>query len=108
MIRFLFRAAAVTLLAVGVIFAVLDATRTIAADDLVLTPLEESWHAASPDSLAMVHSMVVRELHPLLWDPVLTFVLALPGWLVFAALSLAFYAIGHKPRSRYGRLVVHG
>ena len=52
MFRFLFRLAATIALAVAVIMAVLDATRTVAASQLVLTPLDTSWLTVSPDTLA--------------------------------------------------------
>jgi len=43
---------------------------------------------------------VTRTFGTAFWDPALTSVLALPGWLVFAALSLLLYAIGRKPVAR--------
>ena len=46
MFRFLFRLLASLALAVAVIMAVLDVTRTIAASHLVLTPLGASWVSA--------------------------------------------------------------
>ncbi len=52
MIRFLFRLLSTVSLAIAVIMAVLDATRTVAASGLVLSSLRESWAATSPDTLA--------------------------------------------------------
>jgi hypothetical protein len=100
MIRFLFRALALLALAVAVILAVLDATRSIAASFVVTTPLIESWLATSPQSLQWVQANAERYG---LWDPVLTSVLALPGFAVFSTLALIFYAVGRKPVRRQGR-----
>jgi len=106
MFRFLFRLMATLALAVGVIMAVLDVTRTIAASRLVLTPLGESWLAVSPSTLESLRSFIVERAHPLIWDPVMVFVLAQPGFLVFAALALLLHAIGHRPERRIGSFVV--
>lgn len=103
MIRFLFRALATVSLAAAVIMAVVDATRTLAASELVMTPLAESWAAVSPATLARLRDFVVTMVHPLVWDPAMLAVLALPGFAVFAVLALIFYAIGHRPERRVGR-----
>ena len=69
MIRFLFRFLATVSLAVAVIMAVLDATRTVAAGSLVTTPLGTSWLAVSPATLESAQAAVETWLHPALWDP---------------------------------------
>lgn len=103
MIRFLFRFSATAALAASVIMAVLDATRSIAASALVMTPLATSWSAASPDTLGQAETFVRQRLDPLLWDPVAASILALPGFAVFAGLALLLYAVGRRPeRQRRG------
>ena|SRR5918995_1058213 len=106
MLRLLFRLLAMLALAVAVIMAVLDATRTIAAEQLVLTPLATSWTTVSPDTLDAARSFVQSRMHPLFWDPVMVRILDLPGFVVFAALALLFHAIGRRPRRRSGRLAI--
>ncbi|WP_353643565.1 hypothetical protein [Mesorhizobium sp. WSM2239] len=106
MLRLLFRLLATLALAVAVIMAVLDATRTIAAEQLVLTPLATSWATVSPDTLEAARSFVQSRLHPLFWDPVLVRVLGFPGFAVFGALAFLFHAIGRRPRRRVGRLAI--
>jgi hypothetical protein len=104
MFRFLFRLLALCALAVAVIFAVLDATRSIAASTLVATPLNTSWIDVSPGTLATAHDFVARNIHPLAWDPVIVRILDLPGFAVFALLALLFHAMGHRPGRRTNRL----
>jgi inosine-uridine nucleoside N-ribohydrolase len=99
-LRFLFRLAATIALAVAVIMAVLDATRTVAASHLVLTPLRESWGAVSPHTLQNFQNLTQTKINALAWDPVAVTVLNLPGFAVFAALAFLLYAIGHRPRRR--------
>ena len=97
MIRFLFRLLSTVALAIGFVMAVLDATRTVAASAIVMTPLATSWAAFSPGALDEAEAFVTRTFGTAFWDPALTSVLALPGWFVFAVLSLLFYAIGREP-----------
>jgi len=106
MIRFLFRFLAMIALSIAVILAVLDATRTIAASKLVLTPLNTSWINVSPDTFAAVQYFFVEKAHPLVWDPGVMAILNQPGFAVFAVLAFLLYAVGHKPRRRAGRLAV--
>ena len=108
MFRFLFRLMATVSLAVAVVMAVLDATRTIAVSRLVLTPLGESWASVSPSTLEVAQSFVVEKMHPLVWNPVMTFILAQPGFVVFGVLAFLLYAIGHKPERRIGRFIAEG
>lgn len=103
MLRFLFRLLATISLAIAVVLAVLDATRTVAASALVMTPLGESWLAVSPDTLATARKFTETTLHPLLWDPVMAGILRMPGFAVFGALALILYVIGHRPARRAGR-----
>lgn len=106
MFRFLFRLMATFSLAVAVIMAVLDVTRTIAASRLVLTPLGDSWRSVSPSTLEQVQTFILEKAHPLVWNPVMVFILDLPGFVVFGVLAFLLYAIGHRPERRIGRFVV--
>jgi hypothetical protein len=101
MIRFVFRFLATISLALAVILAVLDATRSVAMSRLVLTPLGESWKTFSPSTLDSVRTTMESRL-PLLWDTVALWLLSAPGSIVFAVLALLLYAIGNRPVHRGG------
>jgi hypothetical protein len=103
MIRLLFRLLAMLSLAVAVIFAVLDATRSIAASALTATPLGKSWQEVSPAMLEATRAWIEATLSPTAWDPGAVFLLSLPGFVVFAALALIFFALGRRPSRRAGR-----
>ncbi len=103
MFRFLFRVLAVFSLAVAVVMAVIDATRSIAASAWVATPLIESWQAFHPGSLAAAEEFTRDAMLPELWDPAAVTLLGAPGFAVFAALALLFYLVGRR-RERRGRL----
>jgi len=96
--RFIFRLLALFALAVAVVMAVVDATRTIAADAWTYTSLSESWQANFPDSLLSFQRFVEAHTIPFLWDPVMTSILSLPGWLVFAVLAFVLHALGYRRR----------
>jgi len=102
MLRFLFRLAAMIALSVAVIMAVLDATRSVAASTLVMTPLNSSWLAASPDTRAAFETFVRAKVNPVIWDGGFAWVLAQPGFAVFAVLAFILYAIGYRRRRRGG------
>ncbi len=106
MIRFLFRFAATLALAAAVVMAVLDATRTVAAKTVVLTPLMTSWQATWPEGPARARQFIEQRLSAVVWDPLAVTILSMPGFVVFGLLALLLYAIGRKPRRRIGRFVI--
>ena len=99
MVRFVFRLLATVSLAVAVILAVLDATRSVAMSRLVLTPFGESWKAVSPDTLEHARA-AVESRWPVLWDMGVAWLLTVPGSILFALLALLLYAIGHRRERR--------
>jgi hypothetical protein len=103
MLRFVFRLAAMVALSVSVIMAVLDATRTVAASALVMTPLNTSWLAVSPDTRGAFETFVRVKINPLLWDGAIAWVLNQPGFAVFAVLAFILYAIGYRRERRTGQ-----
>ena len=103
MFKALLRLLSMILLAVAVIMAVLDATRSIAADTVVMTPLGASWAALSPDSLGRFEALVRASLPAPAWDPVALVLLGLPGFAVFGALSLLVALAGRRRPRRERR-----
>lgn len=100
MIKAALRLVSMVLLAVAVIMAVLDATRSIAAGVVVMTPLGSSWAALSRQSLAGFEALVTENLPGLVWDPVVLWLLSLPGFAVFAALALLVALAGRRRERR--------
>ncbi|WP_136657829.1 hypothetical protein [Nitratireductor sp. XY-223] len=97
--RFLLRAISLLALIVAVISAVVDTIRSVAASEVVITPLGASWYSISPDTLNLAQAVIQRNLHPYIWDPVVQWILLQPTWAVFIVLALFFYLIAwRKPR----------
>jgi hypothetical protein len=109
-LRFMFRALlrllSMVMLAIAVIMAVLDATRSIAANALVLTPLGESWAAVSPSTLERVERSISESMPGFFSDPLATGFLSLPGFAVFAGLALLLAIAGRRPARAASRFVV--
>lgn len=98
MFRFILRLFATICLALAVLLAIIDATRSIAADALVLTPLATSWADTSPASLAATQGLVGA----LAWNMAVAPILSLPGFAVFLALALLLFLLGGRSRAGHG------
>lgn len=97
--RFLLRAISLLALIVAVISAVVDAIRSLAASEIVITPLGAAWYSFSPDTLNLAQALIQRNVHPYIWDPIVQWILLQPTWGVFLTLSLIFYLIAwRRPR----------
>lgn len=105
MIRFLLRLFATVALAIAVVLAVIDATRSIAASALTLTSLGKNWQTVAPQSLEAARRFVEQSAWPAGWTHIAVPLLSLPAFAVFAVLALLLYAGGHRRRrgapSRY-------
>lgn len=102
--RLILRLVATLALCVALIFAVTDATRSIAGSALVLTPLAQSWQLAAPEGLARTASVVTNWGGPGLWAMIEGTMLALPGAVVFLLLAAVLFVAGRRPQHRTGRI----
>ncbi|MCP4317961.1 MAG: hypothetical protein GY789_18545 [Hyphomicrobiales bacterium] len=97
--RFLLRAISLLALVVAVISAVVDMIKSIAASQVIITPLGADWYQLSSDTLNLTQAVIQRNVHPYIWDPVVQWILLQPTCSVFLVLSLFFYMIAwRKPR----------
>jgi len=101
--HFLFRVIGLFVLALALVLAVLDITRSITASTIIFTSLAESWMSLSPRSLAASKEAIETWVHPFLWDPMLVFVLQLPSWLMFWFVAMFLLWLGQKRENPYGR-----
>lgn len=104
--RFLLHAFSLMALIVAVISAVVDMIRSVAASQIVFTPLGADWYAFSADTLNATQAVIQRHVHPYVWDPVVQWILLQPTWAVFVVLSLVFYIIGWRKPKPAGRFAV--
>ena len=83
-----FRILAGVFLLIAVLAGVYDATRSLAADRLVMASLLEHWSTIAPSLLAAAQGAVQRAAGAPVWDQGVARVLLLPAWSVFAACGL--------------------
>ena len=80
----------------SVITMVIDATQSLAANQLVITSLGKQWYDFHPQSLATFQKAVETNLHPFVWDPVLTAILLWPSWALFGLLGIILLWVGRR------------
>jgi hypothetical protein len=108
MIRIFLRLIGLAMLAGAFVAAVIDGARSIAADQLALTPIGEPLYQAMPNKFLLVQAFIEHKISPRLWDPVLNDILLLPTWFILAIFGAALVyltrkrppPIGHSNRSR--------
>jgi hypothetical protein len=87
--RFLLRFVGLILLAGAFAAAVIDGARSLAAQQVALTPMGVALDLAFPSKFPLLQPFVEKRLHPLLWDPVLLDILSAPAFLDLAVLGFA-------------------
>ena len=103
MFQFIFRAFGMIVLALALVTAVLDVTRSVAGSRFIVTSLYDNISGLSDSLLPSLQASVEQGLHPLVWDPLLTGLLALPGWAILWLISMVLLWIGQTRRDPYGR-----
>lgn len=102
MIRFVLRSFAVVFLAVAVIFAILDGARSVGASQLTTKPFLSMWADNAPETLTDAERLVAHYIGMEAWNVVFIPLLEQPGWLIFGALALMFYAMGYRRERPFG------
>jgi hypothetical protein len=96
--RFIVRLIGLALLAGAFAAAVIDGAQSIAASKLIVTPLGRTLYWAFPNKMPLLQPFIERQIHPFLWNPILSNLLRVPNWVVFGLIGVALlYAIRQKP-----------
>jgi hypothetical protein len=105
MIRFLLRTLGLLFLAAAFIFLVYDGTRSIAANVLLYSKVDEIWSLLHTASLQQLQPSIEKHAPPWLWDPVVTTVLDAPAVIVLGIIGAILILLGRrkKPLIGYGR-----
>ena len=94
--RFLARLASLVFLVAAVMAGVLDSIQSVAADQVILTPLAITILSASADLMPAIEAAIRGNLPDWAWDPLAVFILGQPAFAVFLVLSLAFWMAGYR------------
>ena len=108
MLRLIVNTLGLFLLALALITAVLDLTRSVANSQIVFTALGLEWRNFHVESLQYVQVGLERHLGlSWLWTNVVLRLLLFPSWAVFTALAMLMFWFGYKPdrnwQKRFGR-----
>lgn len=104
MIGFVSRFVGLWFVAGALVALVIDATKSIAASALSVTPLGQSLYSLAPATLLSMQEFVQQRIEPAiggwLWDPVIQWILLLPTWLVLGFLGFLLTYLGRRRRVR--------
>jgi len=92
MLRLLSRFLGFGLLASAFAALVIDGTRSIAAGEVMTTPLGAVAFALFPTKFPLLQPAVERHLHPWLWDPALINLLLAPASALLGGLGSLLFA----------------
>jgi hypothetical protein len=101
-VRFLLRLLGYLLIAAGFVALVIDGARSIANSIPVFTPLGDVLAALLRERYLQIQPLIVRNLHPLLWDPVVITLLRAPAELVAMLLGFLLLRLGRRPDAPIG------
>lgn len=100
--RFLVRSVGYLCVAAGFVALVIDGARSIANALLRFTTIGEVLAALLHDRYAALGPMIARDLHPLLWDPVMLSVMQAPAALAALTLGFVLLWLGRAPEPQIG------
>jgi len=101
--RLVLRVIGTWLLGIALILAVIDGTKSLAANAVVTTPFAELWAMLSPSSLDAVRGFVETHLFGTALLPALDALLGYPGFAVVGVPGVVLALLG---RARYARRYV--
>jgi hypothetical protein len=101
-VRFLLRLLGYLLVAAGFVALVIDGARSIANSAVQYTPLNQALVTLFGARMDALRPAVERNIHPLLWDPVLTNVLLAPAALIAFLLGFLLLKLGAPPEPKIG------
>jgi hypothetical protein len=102
MVRFLVRLIGYVLIAAGFVSLVLDGARSIANSALQVTALGGTLASVLHERYQQIQPAIERNIHPLLWDPVVLHLLRAPTALVALVLGFLLLWLGARPEPGIG------
>jgi hypothetical protein len=102
MIRFLLRTLGLLLLAAAFIFLVYDGTRSIAANLLVYSKVDEVWSLVHASSLQQLQPWIEQHAPRWLWDPVVATFLDAPAVVILGLAGAILIVLGRRKKPLIG------
>jgi hypothetical protein len=98
--RLFLRLVGTWLLGIALILLIIDGTRSLAANAIVITSLGDTWTWLHAQSLEEVRAFLATRFFGPLLDSAVAVTLALPGWLVLGIPGALIAWLGRTRRSR--------
>ena len=96
MLRFLIRFLGLLLLAGGFIALIVDGTRSLAGNRLLVTTLHKGVSDLFPAAFHAIQAAIEQKAPAFLWDPVMTTLLLTPISVAFGGLGALLIVLSHK------------
>jgi hypothetical protein len=98
--RLLLRIVGTILLAAALILAILDGTRSLGENAVVITSLGTTWDMVHQESLLQLRAFIESRFFGPLLEGVVSAVLGFPGWAVLALPGALLAWMGRSKRTR--------
>lgn len=96
--RLILRVLGTWLIGLALVLLVVDGTKSLGANGLVFTSLDDLWTSVHPASLESVRGFFASRFFEDLLDAVLNAVLGYPAFAVFGVPGVFLALLGRKPR----------
>ncbi len=98
--RFLLRLVGTWLLGMALVLVIIDGTKSLAANALVVTSLSESWRMVHAPSLAGFEQWIFTGPAKIAWEAVIAPALNWPGWAVLGLAGIVLAFLGRLKGNR--------
>jgi hypothetical protein len=98
--RLVLRILGTWLLGMAVILLIIDGTKSLGADTVVLTSLGDTWNSISAASLVAVRNFIDTRFFGPVLEPILGALLGFPGFAVLGVPGILLAFAGRSRRSR--------
>jgi len=102
MLRFPLRFLGFLLIAAGFVLVVIDGTRSIAGQRLIVTSVSEVWRSVSAESLTRTEAWLRAQGSDWLWDPALLTVIGWPAAAVGLVVGALLMWLGRSREPQIG------
>lgn len=98
--RLIFRLMGTWFLGAALVLIIVDGTKTLAANALVMTSLADGWQVIHAQSYVFMVEMAEQNGQSWMWDIASTTLLSWPAWAVIGVPGILFAIIGRTAASR--------
>ena len=99
--RLILRIIGTWLLGLAVILLIIDGTKSLGANGLVMTSLGDTWTSIQASSLEQVRGFLNTRFFGPVLDPLLTSLLSFPGFAVLGVPGILLALLGRSKRARH-------